>query len=117
MSVVFDTNFLIDLTRYRVEFSLEEKTELIVTTSVLNELKTIASKRTKESKYASLALKWVKENKIKILKLKGKADEDLVSLAKKGFIVATNDRALRKKIKMLRGKTIYLRSRKKIAIG
>ena len=117
MLIALDTNFLIDLMRYHVEFEIEKKSELFTTTSVINELKAIARKKTKESKYAKLALNWIEQNQVKIVKVGKKADDELVSLAKQNFIIATNDRKLRKKIKTLGGKTIYLRSRKKIAIG
>ena len=115
--VVADTNFLIDVLKFRVNF-IEEYRNLFVTESILNELKFISSGKSKVGKYAKLALDMIKSGKIKALpKIKNKADEDLIEYAKKGFLIATNDRELRKRLKSLGFKTIYLRSRKKIAVG
>jgi rRNA-processing protein FCF1 len=37
-------------------------------------------------------------------------DSELVELSKKGYVIATNDRLLRKRVKEAGGKTIFIRS-------
>jgi len=114
MKVLLDTNFLIDLFRFKI--SLEELAgyKLYTIKPVVEELKTIASTNSKESKYAKLALQLVK--RIEVIKCEGDADTSLLKLAGE-FVIATNDRALRKKLKERKTKTIYLRSKKRLNVS
>ena len=114
--IIADTNFFIDLFRFKIHDT--DFSKIRITKSVYDELKSMSSKKTKESVYAKLALRMIKEKNVKILKsIKNKADDDLLEYSKKGYAIATNDRELRKRIKAFGGKTIYLRSKKKLAIG
>jgi rRNA-processing protein FCF1 len=122
VKVLLDTNFLLDTLRYKVDFSifqeLEESTEFFITSEALRELKSIANKKTKEGRLALIALKLVESQKIKIVQsLKKKVDEDLLELAKKeGFLVATNDKDLKEKLKKENVRIICLRNKKKIEV-
>ena len=129
IKIVFDTNFLIDIFRFKISLEgienyLEGKAEFFIPGSVKKELEKIGKKRIKESKYAKLALKLLEKNKIRELEEKyiglGKnkgTDYILLELAKAGYIIATNDAKLRKRIKELNAKIIYLRNKKKIEMG
>ena len=114
MKVLLDTNFLIDLLKFKVSMEELRGHELYTISPVVEELKTLASRKSKESKYAKLALELLK--KIKIIECEGDADTNLLRLAD-DFVVATNDRALRKKLKERKTKTIYLRGKKHLEVG
>jgi len=116
--IVLDTNFLIDLLRFKIGLGALEDFQVFLPQSVFTELNAIAGKKSKEAMLARLALKLVKRKAITLLlSFKAKADEDLVEFARQGYTVATNDRKLREKLKKLGFKTIYLRSKKRIAMG
>ena len=120
--ILMDTNFILDVLRYKVDFSafheLEEKAELFVSSEVLRELRSIANRKTKEGRLAMVALKLIENGQIKVVEsLKKEADEDLIYLAKKeGFMVATNDKDLKEKLKKENVRVICLRNKKKIEV-
>lgn len=121
--IIFDTNFLIDCFKFKVDFlkEIEEKIEkpfkLLVLDLNLKELKTIAKTRRKEAKYAKIALDFVKKS-CKIIPSQAKnADQGILEASDENTFVATNDKELRKNLKALKIKNIYLKSMKKIAIG
>jgi len=120
--IVFDSNFLIDLARFRIDIeeikNLVGLCEFYTVDLVVNELKRIAGKKAKASRNARVALKLMELNDFKIIKSKGKnADDAILKLAGKDTVVATNDIELRKSLKKIRAKTIYLRAKKHLAIN
>jgi rRNA-processing protein FCF1 len=120
MKLIFDTNFLIDLARFRIGFEEIENLgeELLTLNSVVKELEKIASSKGKNSKNAKIALKLIELKNIRIIKSKEKnVDKGILKLAKKNTLIATNDRKLRKILKKRGIKTIYLRKKKKIAVS
>ena len=120
--VLLDTNFLLDAIRFKVDFSifqeLEENIEIFISSETLREVKSIANKRTKEGRWALIALRLVESGQIKVTQsLKKNVDEDLIALAKKeGFMVATNDKDLKEKLKKENVRVICLRNKKKIEV-
>jgi hypothetical protein len=120
--ILLDTNFLLDMIRYKVDFSifdnLEEKVDLFISSETLREIKSVANRKTKEGRLALMALKLIESQRIKIVQsLKKEVDEDLLDLAKKeGFIVATNDKDLKEKLKKENVRIICLRNKKKIEV-
>lgn len=95
-----------------IENLLTEPYKLSTISSVVKELKKMNSKN------AKIALKLVESKNIEVLETKEKnVDEALLNLAGKDAIVATNDAKLRKKLKTLGNKTIYLRARKHLAMS
>jgi len=119
--ILLDTNFLLDLLRFKIDFEriyFDEKTELFVSSSTLEELKSMTNKKRKEGRLALIALKIIESKNIKVIEsLKKEVDEDLLELAKKyGFIVATNDKYLREKLKMNNIKVVCLKGKKRIEV-
>jgi rRNA-processing protein FCF1 len=117
----FDTNFLIDLARFKIGLEeildfLEEPVEFFVLSSSIEELKKIARNKGKSGNMAKLALKIIKLKKIQILEEKESPDKAFLSIADKNTIIATNDSNLRKKLKSLGIKTIYLRAKKYLEV-
>ena len=120
--IIFDTNFLIDLARFRIDIdeakALVGPCQFSTIEPVLRELRKIAAKKTRSARSAKVALKLIELRKIKILKTKEKnTDQAILKLAKKEDIVATNDKNLRKALKKKGVKTIYLRKKKHLAIN
>ena len=117
--VVFDTNMLLAVLQFKVDvFGMVEerlgKTQFFVTESVLEELEKIAGQGPKKQKEVALVKEILENNAVQTVPGNGNADKDLAELALQGFLVATNDKKLRKRIKMLGGKNIYLKAKKLI---
>lgn len=117
--IIFDANFLVDIARFKVDLGDIDKLivkpyRLATLDSVVTELKKI------NSKHAKVALKLIEQRKCEIIKTGKKySDEAIFYIARKDIgrtIVATNDAKLRKRIKALGVKTIYLRARKYLEI-
>jgi len=121
--ILLDTNFLIDLLRFRIGAEellkiLHEPYEIFTLSATVDELKKMAKKRGSASKFAKIALEMIKLEKINTIKVRERdADKAFLNTANKNTIIATNDRGLRKKLKSLGVKTIYLRARKHLEIG
>ncbi len=120
MKIIIDTNFIIDLLRFKIPIEnlnyLIPNSKLTTINQVIKELKSIAGRRTqKDSKYAMVALKIIENFEI-IETEKGLADDILVKISNKDNIIATNDSNLRRRLKRKELKSIYLRGCKKIFI-
>ncbi len=120
MKLVLDTNFLVDLARFKIDLAelhdLLEPVELCVFNKTLDELNSLKDKA-KHGKFAKIGLKLIEKNRITMLESASDVDASLLSLDPKDFIVATNDKKLRGKLKERGMKTIYVRARKHLAIG
>ncbi|MEM5882900.1 MAG: hypothetical protein QXQ77_01490 [Candidatus Aenigmatarchaeota archaeon] len=121
--IVFDTNFLIDCFRFKVEFleEIEEKIgkpfKFLVLEPTLKELEKIAKTGKKEANYARLALEFVKNNCELIATKEKSADKAILKFSDENTFVATNDKKLRKSLKVLKVKSIYLKSLKRIEVS
>ena len=121
MKLLIDTNFIMDLCRFRIDLSelhdlIPESVELYVLGKTIDELNSL-SKKEKHGKYAKLSLALIKSNRISVSDVAGDVDKSLLALAGKNFLIATNDGKLRLQLKKKGMKTIYLRARKHLAIG
>ena len=114
MKIILDTNFLVDLVRFKVNIDSElSGNDLYVTDSIIFEIEKIAKRGTKESFLAKMALEYVKGKDLKILKSKEKdTDKSLLGYSKQGYAIATNDRILKFKVKKEGGKVIYIRQKR-----
>jgi|YelNatPaOPRAMG01_1025707.scaffolds.fasta_scaffold08499_4 rRNA-processing protein FCF1 len=121
MKVILDTNFLVDLARFKIDLEeiptlLQEPVDFIVLSSTIQELKKIEKNKGKLGSLAKLALEIIKLKQIKVLEEKESPDKAFLSIADKNTIIATNDSKLRKKLKKLGIKTIYLRAKKYLEV-
>lgn len=121
-SIILDTNFLVDLFRFRLGF--DEIIDIVGAPCVflmvhqsVNELKRM------KDRYAKVGLSFIDSSKIKVLSVPGQtADDAIISFLKnnkkdiKNIFIATNDAKLRKRIHTLGVKVIYLRARKYLEI-
>ncbi|MEM5829444.1 MAG: PIN domain-containing protein [Candidatus Aenigmatarchaeota archaeon] len=122
MKVFIDTNFLMDLIRFKVEVEkisevLFCKYNLFILSSSILELKKLARNKGEEGKLARAALKFIELKKINVWETEENPDKAFLSLADKNTIIATNDSKLRKKLREAGIKTIYLRGNKKVEVS
>lgn len=119
--LIADTNFLIYLAKYRLFYSFEEyKKELAVPKQVIRELENLSKNAEKGSDKdaAKTALLILREWKSRILESEGKADNAIISLAKKNSAkVATMDRLLIKELKKAGITILKLRQKKHFTDG
>ena len=121
MRVLLDTNFLMDMIRFKADLYILDESfgryELVTFSSVKDELKSLAKKTTISGRYAKLSLKFIEMNHVHVINSSRRPDNAIIDLAGKDAIAATNDIALRKKLKSMGMRTIYLKSKKHLAIG
>ena len=105
--VIIDTNMLMAIAQFKVDIFSEidricEFThEIAVLDKTISELKKIAQSSGKDGKSAALALKIITAKKITIIKTDSPkpTDDVLVDYSNGGAIVATQDAALKRKLK------------------
>jgi len=113
VSVILDTNFLVDLLKFKLGFDDVEdivgsRCVFLVVRQSVKELERM------KNKFAKVAIGFVGRGKIKAIDAPGvTADDAIISLVANGnFVVATNDAKLRKKLKAFKTRIIYLRAKK-----
>jgi rRNA-processing protein FCF1 len=112
--VILDTNAL--LTQFEFKIDLEDELtnllgtyEILIPSSVLNELKNLKNKDARSA--LDFALKY------KVIETEKKGDESIFAMAKElNAVVVTNDRVLRKRLKDNDLKVIYLRQKSYLAL-
>lgn len=120
--VALDTNMLLAIVQFKVDIFSQAREVLgnvsfIIPKKVFQELEKLAGNSERGKRKIELIKKVMKDNKVRSVDVNAvNADACLEKLASQGIIVATNDKALRKKIKAF-GKHIYLKKKRFIAIG
>ncbi len=121
--VLLDTNFL--LVPYQFKLDVFEKMKdvfegdysLVVPSGVVGELKRLSLGRGKEGAAARFGLKLLSLREHEGVESSGNVDEWILEYAQKErAVVATNDKALREKLKRKRVKVLSLISRARIGI-
>ena len=123
MKVILDTNFLLIPASLGVDvFSqikeIEPKAELFIVDKTVYELKKIINEQKgKNKKNAQIALQMVDKFKFKIIKTKTfkNVDEIIEEKAEEGYTIATQDMALKRKLKN-KTKIVFLRQKKYVVI-
>ena len=112
--VILDTNALLMQFEFKINLK-EELTKLLgayeiqIPSSVLNELENL------KDKYSSSAFEFAL--KYKVIKTEKKGDESILTMAKElNAVVVTNDRILRKRLKLNGIRVIYLRQKSYLAL-
>lgn len=120
--IILDTNFLLIPAQFNVDIFDEidrimlEKYELFVFDKTIDELnKIIADKKQKlrDRKAAKLGLQLLRSKNVKIIKTKKDLLVDDLIAGLKGYIVATQDIGLKKRLK---GQIITLRAKKQLIL-
>lgn len=116
MKTLLDTNFLMAIGQFKVDVFSQLGNQIYILDRTLQELKTITKKQSlKNKKAAKLALELIKTNKVKTIKTTSakKTDDLILETAKKHkYIVATQDKLLKQKLKQNKVKIITLRQKK-----
>jgi len=117
--IVLDTNFLTIPYQFKVdifeEFNrlIDEKYELVTLDSVINELKKLSKRKSKDAIAARIGLELIKSKKIKIIKSEAEnTDTALLKMSDKNTIIATNDKLLIQKLKKDKRKVLRLKQKK-----
>lgn len=101
MEAILDSNFVISCVKRKIDFISELKEQgfkVLAPRDVLEELKDLRYKVKHEERSAiNIALQMLEKSKLKKIKLpKGKVDDGLINLGKKGAYIATLDSAIRR---------------------
>lgn len=121
--ILLDTNFLLLPAQFNVDIFSEIdriclfKYQLFILDKTIDELKKIIAdkkQKLKNRQAAKLALLLLKEKKVKILKTKADLPVDDIIVGLKGYIVATQDIGLKRRLKSKKTKLITLRAKKKL---
>lgn len=119
-TVILDTNFLLIPYQFNVDILAEIaricdfKPEIVILDRTLEELEKIKNEQKGKNKLAaSFALTLLKKKDLKIICTHSKkhVDDLLVEQAEKGAIIATQDFALKKRIRAKKCRLIILRSK------
>ena len=124
MEIILDTNFILTCTKMKIDLfsQLEEffpGDGVVLPSRVLDELEKLSEDRElkiKEREAASLSLQILRKNNLKLLPGGGEVDDIIIDYAtsKRGILVATLDKGIRKQI---RGKAGLITIMKKRFIG
>ncbi|MFQ6009955.1 MAG: PIN domain-containing protein [Candidatus Aenigmatarchaeota archaeon] len=114
MRIVLDTNFLVLAVKEKIGIFLQLRGKRIyVIGPVMKELDKIAKGRSKDAVAARVALMIVKTKNMRKLRTGFRsADRALLEKARKGYVIATQDSVLRRRIKKAGGKVLYIRQKK-----
>ena len=122
VKVALDTNMLLAAEQFKISLVEEiesklSKAEIVIPSQVITELEKLAGKSKKLEKQVKIAMQIIKNEGVKQIEVKASnADKALLTLAKQGFIIATNDKELRKKVKKSFGKCLILRKKKYLTL-
>lgn len=121
VKVALDTNLLLDMARLKIDVfdqlsGLVGNALLVVPIQVKQELQTLSVERGKDGMAARFALESLPKHGVKVVPATGeRGDDALVDLAQKGYIIATNDKALRQSLKNNPQRAIVVRQSKYLA--
>ncbi len=115
--VVFDTNMLLNIERFKVDVFEETRkllgrVEFEVPKQVIEELKKLAERNAKLRKEVNVAMELMEKRNVTVIEVEAEnADKALLKLASEA-IIATNDKELKDSVRELNGRVLYLRQRK-----
>lgn len=122
--ILLDTNFLLTMVRHKIRGfeEIKEKmpsSQIFTLTGVLGEIKLLSKQDKKIANEARIIEAVLKNNNVKIIDsvMDRKVDDEMVDKAKEGYVIATNDKMLRKRVQEAGGKTIFIRSLTYIETG
>lgn len=103
--VILDTNFILTAINFKIDiFSQLKEYDVYILDKTLQELK--------NKKNEKLAKELIKKYNVKIIKTTGNKNVDDLLLEYNDFIIATQDRELKEKLKKAKISTISLRQKK-----
>ncbi|MEK6816336.1 MAG: PIN domain-containing protein [Nanoarchaeota archaeon] len=124
-NIVIDTNFIVTAYKFKIDIfdqlkaKLDFKYQLYVVDETLDELEKLINKASLTDRIgAKIAVQLLKRKNINILKTAKdrSVDELLLALDPRMFIIATQDIALKRKLREKKFKIITIRQKKQIAL-
>ncbi|VVB75279.1 Uncharacterised protein [uncultured archaeon] len=114
IKILLDTNFLLTMVRHKIHGFEEIKgklpAEFFVLGRVIHELNSLGKNDKKIRNEARIVEEVLKNNHVKEIDSTSEdVDSELVALSKE-YVIATNDKLLRRRVKQAGGKTIFIRS-------
>lgn len=114
IKVMLDTNFLLTLVRNKIHGLEEIKQKLPVEfytlSRVLFELRGLGKSDRKIRKEVAVVEQMLKNYSVKVIdSTMENVDKELIGLSKE-YVIATNDKELRRKVREAGGRSIYIRS-------
>jgi rRNA-processing protein FCF1 len=124
ITIVFDSNILVAIEQRKADvFSMArhlfgEKVQFAVTGQVMQELNELQGRGKTMAKAVKIALTALHKEKIGEIMVEARnADDSLVEAAEQGYCIASNDKALRKRIKGFGVAIMYLSKEKLLKIA
>ena len=113
MKIILDTSLLITAMKYKIDIFSELKgNDIFILNEIVNELEKLKKGKSKTASYAKTSLELIKRKAVSSLPSEGKADEELLEYSKRSFVIATQDFALKERIKKDGGKVFIIRQKK-----
>jgi len=114
IKILLDTNFLLTMVRHKIhgfdQINQKVPAEYYTLSRVIYELKGLSKDDKKVRNEARIVEEVLKNNCVKVLdSTMEDVDSELVELSK-DYVIATNDRELRIRVKRAGGKTVFIRS-------
>ena len=126
MKILLDTNFLLIPAQFKVDIFLEieritgDSYKICILEQTIDELNSIIEKQSGKNKDAAkLALQLIKQKDLNTIKnsQKGIVDDIILDIVDNSYIVATQDKELKNKLKDKKIKIITLRAKKYLVIN
>ncbi len=114
IKILLDTNFLLTMVRNKI-FGLEQlkgklPVEFYTLSRVLIELQGLGKSDKKINKEVGLVNKILELNNVRVIEsLMSSVDDEILKLSKE-YVIATNDKELRRRVHQKGGKTVFIRS-------
>jgi len=128
--IIIDTNFLMIPFQFKIDIFSEiekivlEPYSLYIVDKTIDELnKIINEQKGKDKTYAKMATTFIKLNKIKIINSNDEntkdnyVDDIIVKIVDKDYIVCTQDKELKKRVKEKKAKIIEMKQRNHLVIN
>lgn len=119
LQLILDTNFLILAHRFKIKVFeeldrlIEEKYEPVISEKIVDEIRAIARSKKRENGVAKVVLKLIKKYCITVEKSKEQVDKWILKKAK-GNMICTNDKELKKRLKLLGARVISVKGKSKL---
>lgn len=115
--IALDTSILLDAIKFKIDVFTEIKNkvgavEFVVPIQVIGELDEISKRDEKKKRQIMLIKEIMEKNDVKEVVCGGKNADDALEKLSSEAIIATNDKTLRKRIKNINNKIIFLRKQK-----
>jgi len=122
--IILDTNFLLIPSQFSVDIFSEIRRicnfsyRIYVVDKTIDELERLGMGKSRDARGAKLGLELMKAKKVGVIKTdrKGYVDDLIVSIVKRGDVVATQDIGLKRRVKKKGARIITMRQKKRLVL-